>query len=228
MKSEETRTQMDNWYVRLNSWDNRIGARLLLWLAAGMGGFAGMWRGKARVRIEGMARFCRNLAQYIVQPEIARLIASPDLLKKTLMEAVGFTFLLVLATTWTLLSVYGYLDLNLIAIVLLVAIFSLLFTNLINLLAISGDAYQQFPDESQRQLSHQASAATLRVVGFVLVVLSLCLAWMPGWRAWAALDLSILVLLARLIYLTRLAQLRWAALALVSLEDESETRAKEQ
>ncbi|HEY0753290.1 MAG TPA: hypothetical protein VGD98_04960 [Ktedonobacteraceae bacterium] len=228
MSSEKTPAHTENAYVRLNSWNNRLGARILLWLALGASRFAGLWQGSTRARIEGVATFCRNLARYIMLPETARLMASPELLRQTLVEACGFTFLLTLTISWTLLSVYDFLEIALVPVLLLVVVLCLLFSHLIYLLALSGDVYQRSQDEGQRQCSHQASADTLRIVGFFVVAFSLCLAFLPGWRTWVAIDLAALLLLARLLYLARLAQLRWAMLTLVSLEDEDAMLAEEQ
>src|SRR5258707_9419484 len=188
MSLEETKKPAESWYARLSGWNNRIIARLLLWLAGGIGLLARLWRGKKRDWIEGAARFCRNLALYIVQPETIRLMASLLLLKKVLVEAVGFTALLTLVVAWTLLSVYGFLTIALVPVTLLVIVLCLLFTHLIYLLAMSSDVYQQQQDESQRQSAHQASATTLRFVVALLVALSLCLALLPDWRAWVAID----------------------------------------
>jgi hypothetical protein len=224
MPSKEAKSVADNWYVRLNIWDNRIGARLLLWLAACISWFARFWRGGARARIEAAASFCRNLARYIVQPETARLMASPGLLGLALLETCGFAMLLTLATAGTLLSIYGFLVIEIIPVLLLVLVLTLVFTHLIYLLALSGDVYQKRQDEGQIRLAHQASAAVLRFLGWMLAALSLCLALLPAWRAWVAIDLSVLLLLARLFYLARLVQLRWSALALASFEDQAQER----
>lgn len=220
MPSQETKSEANNWYVRLNTWNNRIGARLLLWLAACVSWFARPWRGRTQARIEAAARFCRNLARYIVRPETARLMASPSLLGPALVETCGFTALLALTVAGTLLSIYGFLVIAIIPVLLLVILLTFAFTHLIYLLALSGDVYQKHQDESQRQFAHQASAAVLRFTGWVLAAFSLCLALLPAWRAWVAIDLSALLLLARLLYLARLAQLRWSVLALASFEDE--------
>jgi hypothetical protein len=216
----------ENWYTRLGGWDNRIYARLLSWLAAGTSMLATLCRGKTRAKIEGAACLLRNLALSVARPEAARLMASPQLLKKALIETVGFTALITLVAVWTLLSVYGFLTIAVVPVTVLVVVLCFLFTQLINLLALSGDMYQQSQDEGQRLIAHQASATTLRVVGCVLVALSLCLAFLPGWRTWVAIDLSALALFARMFYLARLTQLRWAALALVELEDETEALAE--
>jgi hypothetical protein len=220
MPSNEPKSVTDNWYVRLNMWNNRIGARLVFWVAACVSWFARFCRGEARERIEALTRFCRNLARYIARPETARLMASPGLLGLALVETCGFTVLLTLATAGTLISIYGFLVIDIIPVLLLVIVLTFVFTHLIYLLALSGDVYQKRQDENQRRLAHQASAAALRFMGGVLTALSLCLALLPAWRAWVAIDLSVLLLLARLLYLARLAQLRWSVLALASFEDE--------
>lgn len=228
MSIKETQVQVDNWYVRMNAWNNRIIARLLVRLAVGASGLGRLLPGRARAHMEDTARFCRNLAGVIDRPEIARLMASPGLLAKFMVETFGFSFLLTQVTTWTLLSIFGFLTIDLLPVLLLVLLFSLAFAHLIYLLVISGDVYQRPQDESQRQYAHQASADTLRVVMVFLVVLSLALAFVPTWRIWAALDLGALLLLARLVYLTRLAQLRWTTLALVEMEEGSEIQVEEQ
>jgi hypothetical protein len=84
----------ENWYIRLGGWDNLIYARLLNWLAAGTSMLAALCRGKTSTKIEGAARLLRNLALSIARPEAARLMASPQLLKKALIETVGFTSLI--------------------------------------------------------------------------------------------------------------------------------------
>ena len=170
--------------------------------------------------MESGARFLLDLATYIVQPETIRVMASTQLLRRALLETVAFTVLLTLAVVWTLLSVYGFLVIALVPVTLLVIALCLLFTHLIYLLALSSDIYQSQPDEGQRLFTYQASTTTLRIIGWLLVVLSLGLALVPGWRAWAAIDLGVLVLLARIIYLARLAQLRWSAFASLPLEEE--------
>lgn len=227
MSIKETRSPADNWYVRMNAWSNRMNARLLVWLAIGVSGLGRLLPVRARARMENMARFCRNLAGVVDRPEIARRMASPSLLAKSMIETASFSFLLTLVTTWTLLSVFGLLTIDLLPVLLLVLLLSLVFAHLLYLLAISGDVYQRPQDESQRQSAHQASADTLRVVMAFLVMLSLILAFVPAWRVWAALDLGALLLVARLVYLTRLAQLRWTTLALIEMEDESEIQVEE-
>jgi hypothetical protein len=220
MPSIETNRRAENWYTRTSGWNNHIYARLLTGLAVYTSGLANIWRGSGKNRLTELARFQRNLARYIDQPAAARLLADPQLLKQSLLEATGFTVLLALLITWTLLSIYGFLVIPIIPIILLVVALSLLFTQLLNLLALSGDIYQKSRDEGQRQSAFQASSTTLRLTGFCLIALSLVLAFIPAWRAWSAIDLGVLVLFARLVYLARLLQLRWSALALVELEEE--------
>ncbi|HVU69165.1 MAG TPA: hypothetical protein VHD63_18685 [Ktedonobacteraceae bacterium] len=224
MATEETKKAAGNWYTRLNGWNNHVIARLLNWLALGLDGLARAGRGGVRTRMEGAARFCRNLARYIVQPATLSLMASPDLLKRALLESVGLTMLLTLAVVWTLLSVYGYLTIAVVPVTLLVVVLCLVFTHLIYLLALSSDIYQPHEDEAQRLFARQASSMTLRVVGWLLIALCLGLALLPGWRTWVAIDLGILILLARMLYLARLAHLRWSAFALLDLLEEASER----
>lgn len=210
----------DNWYIHLSAWNNRIAMRLLLWCSAAISRAGVLARGRTRERIEGIGRFLHNFALSIGRRETARLMADPHILKQALAETLGLTVFMTLTVVWTLLSIYGFLLIPLLQVLVLVVVLTLLFTHLIYLLALSGDIYQQRKDEGQRQATHQASATTLRFVGFVLVVLSLCLAFMPEWRGWVAIDLAVLVLLSRAVYLSSLAYLRWSSLAFIPLQDE--------
>lgn len=226
MSSSDLKNGTESPYIRLSGWNNRISARLLAWLAASIARLGMLWQGKKRTRFEAAARFLRILARYIAQPEAARLLANPQLLKSALTETLWFTILITLVTVWTLMSVYGFVVIPILPLILLVIALSFLFTQLINLLALSGDIYQQAQDEGQRLCAYQASTATLRFAGCVLVVLSFCLVFVPAWRTWTPIELSALVLVTRTVYLARLAQLRWSALLFVQGEDEGESLAE--
>lgn len=231
MTSEETNKSSLSLYARVSGWNNRIIASLLTWLAACLAWIARAGRGGVRTRLEGAASFCRNLARYIVQPATLSQMASPHLLKRAVLESVGLTILLTLAVVWTLLSVYNYLTIALVPVTLLVVVLCLIFTHLIYLLALSSDIYQPHQDEAQRLFARQASTMTLRVAGWLLIILCLGLALFPGWRTWVAIELGALILLARMLYLARLSHLRWSAFALLDLleaENERQPLAEEQ
>lgn len=227
MSSSNPNKVPESYYVRLNGWNNRVYTYLLNWLAAGLARVALLWRGKTRQRFEGTARFLRNLAFYIGRPETARLMAEPQFLRQAVGETLWLASLIAVVTVWTFLSVYGFMLIPLIPATLLVAALTFLITHLLYLLALSGDAYRGVQDEGQRQVAYQASSFALRFAGGILIVLSLCLAFVAAWRTWAAIDLSLLVLATRVIYLARLAHLRWAVLAIIPLEDEGEALAEQ-
>jgi hypothetical protein len=210
------------WWFRFNRWPHTILARLFVLVAHGLLALAPPLPGKARQGVESFARLLRTAAVLMVQPKYIRLWMQPGMYLKVFRDTVILTWPLIFSVfaAWATVSLKaGPRHLTLSAAVAIVAtllgviVFALVFGTLLELLVISGDIYVGKQDELQRAFSHQAAAFTLNIVMFLLVVLALGYLFVQGWRELAAVHLSLLFFLARMAYLLKLFQLRWKEMA---------------
>jgi hypothetical protein len=182
-------------------------ARLLLLLARPL-------PASPKARCESWARLLKNMALLAVQPPSPGPAMKPRVMRAILDG-------LLLGALFGVAAAYYFYDDRLIVLILLP--FLALLMVLITVLSVSGDLYVRQPDEFQEIVSNQASSYTLKVIGGLLVLLLFIYLFFHAWRADVIAHLCIVLFLARIVYLFKLAQLRWREIAATDLSESVET-----
>ncbi len=176
-----------------------------------------------RVRVETFARLLRNLEVVSVQPNnVCRMMEKPFLFK-SILDSMGLGALIGFASAYLLGDSPLFLNIPAAFVALLILI---VFVSLTSFLSMSGDIYLDRHDEFQQLVIHEASAYSLRITAFLLVLIIVACTLIRPLRNDAPALLCIVLVITRLAYLIRLAQLRWQDLADIDLvEEEPKERA---
>ncbi len=172
---------------------------------------AHLLRGNARHHVIGFANVLENFAHTIEQPQQGRSANSNALFLALFYGGIiGFWFASLLSLT-ALIGLFSWL----IGIVLLLA-----FAILMLFLLVSGDIYFEKRDEAQKAMSHEAATWAMTAVVVLLVVFAVVDKSGPLWQhsnLYQTLALTLIVV-TRVVYMARLASLRWRELVVVESE----------
>ena len=200
-----------NWFFRQNERTNRTMARCARICARMVTRIVSMSHGSVRQYFIGFANVLENFAQTLEQPQQGRSTNLNTLLLALFYSGIiGFWFSSLLS-----LAVFPGPFSWLIGIVLLVA-----FALLALFLLVSGDIYFEKRDEAQKAMAHEAATWAIATVTILLVMFTFIDKSGPAWQhsnIYQVLALT-LIIVTRIVYMAKLASLRWRELLIVESE----------
>ena len=199
------------WFFRHNERTNRNLGFFARTLAKVVYRTAHLLRGDARQHIIGLANVLENFAQTVERPQQGR-VTSLNTLCMALFDAgvIGVWFASLLSLS-ALIGLFSWL----IGIVLLLA-----FAILMLFLLVSGDIYFEKRDEAQRAMSYEAATWAMVAILTLLAMFAFIDKSGPVWQhsnIYQTLALTLIVI-TRIVYMVRLASLRWRELVVVERE----------
>ena len=212
--SSETANNSKEWFFRFTLQSCQACARGLVLLAGLVLFLARPLPHPLKERFQSGTRLLKNVSILIVEPSYIRRSMQSGVILRSMLDG------LLLGALFGFAGAYYVSDERLLFILLIP--FLLLLIALVNFLTISGDLYLTRQDEFQRAVFNEASAYTLKVTVGLLVLLLLSYLFFRAWRSDVAVHLSIVLFLARMIYMIKLVQLRWSEMVNTDLENSVE------
>ncbi len=211
MRQLVSETSTDGYYYRLILRSCRVFAQCAVLLARLLLFIARPLPRSLKERCQSLAQLFKNMSVLIVQPSYVHLCMKPGGLIRAMLDGLLLGALLGIA------GAYYIPDERVIFLVLIPFVLVLMF--LVSFLSISGDLYLAQQDEFQKVMYDEASAYTLKAIAGLLVLLLLSYLFFRAWRSDVIAHISIVLFLARIIYMVKLVQLRWREMANMDLED---------
>jgi hypothetical protein len=200
-----------NWFFRHTERTNRNMAKCARALARMITRMSHLLRGNARQHVIGLGNVLENFAQTVEQPQQGRSANSNTLFFALFYGGiVGFWFASILSLSG-LIGPFSWL----IGIILLLA-----FAVLMLFLLVSGDIYFDKRDEAQKAMAHEAATWAMAAVIILLLGFACIDKSGPVWQhsnIYQTLALTLIVI-TRIVYMARLASLRWRELVIVDSE----------
>ena len=200
-----------NWFFRHNERTNRNMASCARMCARMVTRITHLLRGSVRQYFIGFANMLENFAQTLEQPQQGRSGNLNTLLLAIFYSGVIGYWFSSLFSLAALPDPFSWL----IGIVLLLA-----FALLALFLLVSGDIYFEKQDEAQKAMAYEAATWAMAAVIILLVMFAFIDKSGPAWQhsnIYQVLALTLIVV-TRIVYMAKLASLRWRELFIVESE----------
>ncbi len=212
-------------YFRYCQWSNHLFASFAGLLATVSLLIARFLPRNTRHHAYAFAQLLKNFALIIRRPRYAYMWMSWSITGKALVDTIilsipllWYSYLMGYVTDHSPLAHPGIVHLLAWSGIFIFTLICCLFASIA---FVSGDAYALEQDEFQVSAANETAMFTLRITSILLVLLFFGYLFMASWREVAFLHVSMLLFIARLLYIIKLIQLRWQDLTAPDVEENT-------